>query len=128
MAGVFGESGRFPPRHLARYTKLIAERYVPSMQVQMVFRGDQFMRGHDHRPFANQGFAAAQLTRASENYQNQHTTTDTLANTSVPYATRVIRMNAAVLGSLALAPAPPALNWTWASGPDKGGHVTVAIP
>ena len=111
------------PRELARYTKLMAERYVPSMQVQMVFRGDRFMRGGDHRPFANQGFAAVRLTSASENYQNQHTITDTFANTSVPYATRVVRMNAAVLGSLALAPAPPALNWTWASGPDKGGHV-----
>jgi hypothetical protein len=111
------------PRELARYTKLIAERYVPSMQVEMVFRGDRFMRGGDHRPFANEGYAAVRLTSASENYQNQHTTTDTFANTSVPYATRVVRMNAAVLSSLALAPAPPVLNWTWASGPDKGGHV-----
>src|SRR3984957_16260964 len=111
------------PRELARYTKLIAERYVPSMQVEMVFRGDRFMRGGDHWPFANLGFAAVRLTSASEKYENQHTITDTFANTSVPYATRVIRMNAAVLSTLALAPAPPALNWTWASGPDKGGHV-----
>src|SRR5579863_9371445 len=80
------------PRELARYTKLIAERYVPSMQVQMVFRGDRFLRGGDHRPFANEGFAAVRLTSASENYDNQHTSTDTFANTSVPYATRVTRM------------------------------------
>ena len=111
------------PRELARYTKLIAERYVPSMQVQMVFRGDRFLRGGDHTPFVNQGFAAVRLTSASENYDNQHTTTDTFANTSVPYATRVARMNAAVLANLALAPAPPVLNWSWSSGPDKGGHV-----
>jgi hypothetical protein len=111
------------PRELARYTKLIAERYVPSMQVQMVFRGDRFLRGGDHRPFVEAGFAAVRLTSASENYDNQHTTTDTFANTSVPYATRAVRMNAAVLASLALAPAPPVLNWTWASGPNKGGHV-----
>jgi Peptidase family M28 len=111
------------PRELARYTKLMAERYVPSMQVQMVFRGDRFLRGGDHTPFVNQGFAAVRLTSASENYDNQHSTTDTFANTSVPYATRAVRMNAAVLASLALAPAPPVLNWTWASGPNKGGHV-----
>ena len=110
------------PRELARYAKLIAERYVPSMQVEMVFRGDRFLRGGDHRPFVNEGFAAVRLTSASENYDNQHTATDTFANTSVPYATRVARMNAAVLASLALAPAPPVLNWTWSSGPDKGGH------
>jgi hypothetical protein len=110
-------------RELARYIKLIAERYVPSMQVQMVFRGDRFLRGGDHTPFVNQGFAAVRLTSASENFDNQHTTTDTFANTSVPYATRAARMNASVLASLALAPSPPVLNWTWASGPNKGGHV-----
>ena len=44
------------------------------------------------------------LTSASEKYDNQHTITDTFANTSVPYATRAARMNAAVLASLALAP------------------------
>lgn len=110
------------PRELARYTKLIAERYVPSMQVQMVFRGDRFLRGGDHRPFVQQGFAAVRLTSASENFDNQHTSTDTFANTSVPYATRAARMNAAVLASLALAPSAPVLNWTWSSGPDKGGH------
>src|ERR1700679_1141734 len=32
-------------------------------------------------------------------------------------------MNAAVLASMALAPSPPVLNWTWASGPNKGGHI-----
>jgi hypothetical protein len=110
-------------RELARYTKLIAERYVPSMQVQMVFRGDRFLRGGDHRPFVEAGFPAVRLTSASENYDNQHTETDTFANTSVPYATRAARINAAVLASLALAPSPPVLNWQWSSGPDKGGHV-----
>jgi hypothetical protein len=111
-----------PARELARYTKLIAERYVPSMEVELVFRGDRFRRGGDHRSFANAGFPAVRLTSASEDYQNQHSVTDTFANTSVPYATRVVRMNAAVLATLALAPAPPMLNWTWSSGPNKGGH------
>ena len=89
----------------------------------MVFRGDRFLRGGDHTPFLNQGYAAVRLTTASENYANQHTTTDTFANTSVPYAARVARINGAALASLALAPAPPVLNWTWESGPNKGGHV-----
>jgi hypothetical protein len=111
-----------PTRELGRYMKQIAERFVPSMQVQMVFRQDRFLRGGDHTPFLNQGFPAVRLTSASENYKNQHSTTDTFANTSVPYATRVARMNAAVLASLALAPAPPVLNWTYSSGPNKGGH------
>ncbi len=112
-----------PNRELGRYMKQTAERFVPSMQVQMVFRQDRFLRGGDHTSFLNQGFPAVRLTTASEHYKNQHTITDTFANTSIPYTTRVARMNAAVLASLAMAPVPPALNWTYASGPNKGGHV-----
>jgi hypothetical protein len=111
-----------PSRELGRYIKQMAERFVPSMQVQMIFRQDRFLRGGDQTPFLNQGFAAVRLTTASENYRNQHSASDTFANTSVPYTTRVVRMNAAVLASLALAPAPPVLNWNFSSGPNKGGR------
>src|SRR6185503_1727579 len=34
-----------PGRSLLRYTKLLAERYVPSMNVEMVFHADRFNRG-----------------------------------------------------------------------------------
>jgi putative aminopeptidase FrvX len=112
-----------PSRELGRYMQQIAPRFVPSMQVEMVFRQDRFQRGGDHTPFLNQGFPAVRLTTASEHFKNQHTVTDTFANTSVAYTTRVARMNAAALASLALAPAPPELNWTYASGPNKGGHI-----
>jgi hypothetical protein len=47
------------------------------------------------------------FTTPSENYANQHTATDTFANASPAYATRVTKVNAAVLASLALAPKPP---------------------
>lgn len=120
---VFSGADESPTRELGRYVKRVGERYVPSMQLEMVFRGDRFLRGGDHRPFAERGFAAVRLTTASENYANQHSPTDTFANTSVPYATRVAMINGAVAASLALAPAPPVLNWTWQSGPRKGGHV-----
>jgi putative aminopeptidase FrvX len=112
-----------PSRELGRYMQQVAQRFVPSMQVEMVFRQDRFMRGGDHTPFLNQGFPAVRLTTPSENFKNQHTTSDTFANTSVPYTTRVAKMNAAALASLALAPAAPELNWTYASGPNKGGHI-----
>ena len=94
-------------RSLARYTKEIAERYMPSMTVDLVFRHDRFGRGGDHTSFVAQGFAAVRLTTPSENFANQHTATDTLANASVPYTTRVAKINAAVLATLALAPKPP---------------------
>jgi hypothetical protein len=123
MVRVFGAGPEdSPSRALLRYTKEVAERYVPAMDVEMVFRGDRFLRGGDHLPFVQRGYGAVRFTSAAENYANQHTPTDTFANTSAPYATRVARMNGAVLASLALAPAPPVLNWDYGSGPNKGGH------
>jgi hypothetical protein len=125
---VFSGADESPTRELGRYVKRTGERYVPSMQLEMVFRRDRFLRGGDHRPFAERGFAAVRLTTASENYANQHSATDTFANTSVPYTTRVAKINGAVAASLALAPAPPVLNWTWNSGPRKGGHEPMLTP
>ena len=49
--------------------------YVPSMQVEMVFRGDRFLRGGDHRPFANQGYrggAADQREREFREPAHRH--------------------------------------------------------
>ena len=109
-----------PARALLRYTKLIAERYVPSMKVDMIFHGDRFNRGGDQLSFFTRDYAAVRLTTPSENYENQHTGTDTFANTSVPYIARVAKMNASVAASLALAPPPPVVNYTFLSGDRKG--------
>ena len=113
-------------RALARYTKEIAERYVPSMTVDLIFRRDRFGRGGDHTSFNREGFAAVRLTTPSENYANQHTATDTLANASVPYATRVAKMNASVLASLALAPRPPVVMRPRAPGRPPGSTSSTA--
>ena len=45
-----------PSRALARYTKEIAERYLPYMTVDLVFRRDRFGRGGDHTSFNREGF------------------------------------------------------------------------
>src|ERR1700685_4731687 len=65
-----------PARELGRYVKQIGERLGPSMHVNMVFRGDRFLRGGDQTPFVHQGYAAVRLTTGSEKYENQHTTND----------------------------------------------------
>ncbi len=96
-----------PSRALARYVKETAERYLPSMTVDMIFRRDRFSRGGDHTSFTHDGYAAVRFTTPSENYANQHTATDTFASSSPAYTTRVAKMNAAALASLALAPKPP---------------------
>jgi hypothetical protein len=94
-------------RALARYFKETAERYVPEMKVDLVFRVDRFARNGDHSSFLDQGFCAVRLTTPSEFFTHQHSPLDTFANASVPYTTMAARMNAAVLASLALAPKPP---------------------
>jgi hypothetical protein len=121
---VFGEGPEDSgARALMRYAKGISERYVPSMHLEMVFRLDRFNRGGDHMSFVDAGYPAVRFTTASENFANQHSGSDTLANSSVPYTTRVARMNAAVAASLALAPAPPVVDWIFSSGRRKGERV-----
>src|SRR5258706_8692316 len=109
-----------PSRQLARYIKDISERYLLSMKVDLIFRADRFGRGGDHTPFNQEGYAGVRFTTPNENFANQHSVTDTFANTSVPYTTRVIRTNAAVLASLALAPKAPVTVQPIATGPRKG--------
>ena len=96
-----------PSRQLARYIKEVGERYVPAMKVDLIFRNDRFGRGGDHTPFNYEGYAAVRFTTPAEKYEDQHTATDTFANTSPAYAMRVTRVNAAALASLALAPKAP---------------------
>jgi hypothetical protein len=96
-----------PSRQIARYVKEIAERYVPGMRVDPVFRADRLGRGGDHTPFAQEGFGAVRFSSPQENLANEHSVTDTFANTSVPYIARVTRVNAAVAASLAWAPKAP---------------------
>jgi hypothetical protein len=96
-----------PSRQLARYIRLMGQRYYPEPAADMVFRADRFGRGGDHSPFNTQGYAAVRFTSPNENFANQHTPTDTFANTNPLYTTKVTRLNAAAIASLALAPRPP---------------------
>lgn len=59
-------------RQLARYVKETGERYVDNLQVVMVYRNDRFLRGGDHTPYVNRGFAAVRFTEMNENYYHQH--------------------------------------------------------
>jgi hypothetical protein len=96
-------------RQLARYLKESAERYQPGFEINLIFRHDRFGRGGDHSPFAAAGYPAVRITTPAENFSNQHTATDTFANTSPLYATSVAKANAAAIASLASAPTTPEL-------------------
>jgi hypothetical protein len=105
---VFSEDGiDSPSREIARYMKEIGERYMPSMDVDPVFRADRFGRGGDHTPFNLEGFAAVRISTPVENFANQHSATDTFANTSPSFITRVTKVNGATASALAWAPKSP---------------------
>jgi Peptidase family M28 len=59
-------------RQLARYVKEIGERYVENIEVVMVYRNDRFLRGGDHTPYVENGYAAVRFTEMNENYYHQH--------------------------------------------------------
>ena len=96
-----------PSRTVARYVREIAERYVPSMRIGLVFRSDRVARGGDHTPFNLEGFGAVRFSSPEENYSHEHTASDTFENTSPSYITRVTQVNGAVAAALAWAPRSP---------------------
>jgi Peptidase family M28 len=102
-----GEEIDSPSQQLARYMRDVVERYIPSMRVDTVFMQDRLGRGGDQTPFHLEGYAAVRISTPNEIYANQHRATDLLENMSVPYTTKVARVNAVTAASLALAPKPP---------------------
>jgi len=94
-------------RQIARFVKRMGERYSPAMTVDMIFRYDRFGRGGDHTSFNQEGYAGIRVTTPNENFANQHTPTDTFANTSPAYTAKVTRINAAAAAAMALAPKSP---------------------
>jgi hypothetical protein len=68
----FGNENDGKARTLARYFKEVGERYVENLEVVMVYRNDRYLRGGDHTPYVQRGFAAVRLTEMNENYEHQH--------------------------------------------------------
>lgn len=59
-------------RQLARYVKETGERYVDNLEIVLIYRNDRFLRGGDHTPYVQNGFAAVRITEMNENYYHQH--------------------------------------------------------
>jgi hypothetical protein len=86
------------------------------MRVMMVYRRDRYLRGGDHIPFLERGFAAVRFTEPNEDYRHQHQNVriengvqygDLPQFDDFNYIANVARVNAASLAALALAPARP---------------------
>jgi hypothetical protein len=113
-------------QQLARYVRVVGQRYVPGMKVETVFMQDRIGRGGDHTPFQLEGFAAVRISTPNENYANQHRATDVLESMSVPYTVKVAKLNAAVAASLALAPKAPLVLRVPGTGGGRGGATETA--
>lgn len=145
--GVGGENDS-ASRQLARFIKEAAARYVPSMKVMMVYRRDRYLRGGDHIPFLERGYAAVRFTEPNEDYRHQHQNVrvengvrygDLPEFVDFGYIAQVARINAASLALLALAPARPKnvgivtarltndtdLKWDANTEPDLAGYEIV---
>lgn len=59
-------------RNLARYMKMVGEQYVDQLEVVLGYRSDRFLRGGDHTPFNQEGFAAVRMSEMNENFDHQH--------------------------------------------------------
>ncbi|MEO8412463.1 MAG: M20/M25/M40 family metallo-hydrolase [Ginsengibacter sp.] len=103
-------------RQLARYVKEIGERYVDNLEVVMIYRTDRFLRGGDHLPYLENGFAAVRITEMNENFTRQHQDVrvengvhygDIPEHIDYEYLGKNTSMNLANLANLAKAPPVP---------------------
>lgn len=112
----FGLENDGAARQLARYVKETGERYVDNLKVIMIYRNDRFLRGGDHTPFVQNGFAAVRITEMNENYNHQHQDVrtekgikygDLIEFMDFEYLRKNTAMNLSVLANLAKAPSAP---------------------
>lgn len=103
-------------RSLARAASFAVARHLEDIELRLVYRGDRFGRGGDHRPFMSEGYPAVRFTEPREDYSRQHkdvTERDGRPYGDLPefmdfdYLARVCRINVATLAELAAAPRPP---------------------
>ena len=103
-------------RQLARYVKETGERYIDNLEVVMVYRNDRFLRGGDHTPYVNRGYAAVRFTEMNENYYHQHQDVrmengiqygDLVEFMDFEYLRKNTGMNLCNLGNLAKSPGMP---------------------
>jgi len=102
-----------PTRQLARFVKESAERHVPGIKVDIIWRRDRYLRGGDHFPFLDAGYAALRFTEPVEDWRHQHQdvrVADGVQYGDLPefvdfdYVAQVARVNGAALAALAWGP------------------------
>ncbi len=111
-----GANEDLPTHQLGRHIKSAAEAAMPGFTVQLIQRRDRYLRGGDHIPFLERGYAAVRISEPFENFAHQHQnprTENGVVYGDLPefvdfgYVADVTRANLAGLATLAWAPAAP---------------------
>ena len=106
-----------PSRNLARYIDRMADKYIPNLDVMMVYRLDRFGRGGHHRPFNAVGIPGVRIMETNEHYDRQHQDLrtedgrvygDTIDGVDFDYAAKLTALNIVTMAAIALAPPIPA--------------------
>jgi len=106
-----------PSRNLARYVDRMADRFIPNLDVMMVYRLDRFGRGGHHRPFNEVGIPGVRIMETHENYNRQHQDLriengieygDVIEGVNFDYARKLTALNVVSLAGMASAPPFPA--------------------
>jgi hypothetical protein len=102
-------------RSLARAASRAIGR-MADFDVKLVFRGDRYGRGGDHRPFFEAGFPSVRFTEPREDFSRQHQDVvmrdgrpygDVLEFVDFGFIAKVAGLNAEVIAELARAPRAP---------------------
>lgn len=106
-----------PSRNLARYIDRMAGRFIPNLDVMMVYRLDRFGRGGHHRPFNEAGIPGVRIMETHEHYDRQHQDLrvengieygDVIEGVNFDYARKLTGLNVVSLAGMAMAPPFPA--------------------
>ena len=106
-----------PSRNLARYIDRMADRFIPNLDVMMVYRLDRFGRGGHHRPFNEAGIPGVRIMETHEHYHRQHQDIrvedgieygDVIEGVNFDYARKLTGLNVVSLAGMAMAPPFPA--------------------
>ena len=106
-------------RSMARAVTRAGRAYVEGFDVKLIYRGDRYGRGGDHRSFFDQGYPAVRLTEPREDFSRQHQNVrlkngspygDLPDYVDFDYTANVGRVVVATLFELASAPPPPLVN------------------
>lgn len=137
-----------PTQQLGRHLKAAGEAYLPGFKVDLIERRDRYLRGGDHLPFLERGYAAVRFSEPFENFRHQHQNLrtengvvygDLTEFVDVGYVADVARVNLVGLATLAWAPAPvrearidareltndTTLTWAASTDPELAGYRVV---